>query len=132
MEQEIHFTKKLELPEAYIMLRDDGIVHVKFKQDVVIDIDTQMKLLDIYNDLLQHRLSPFLFEAEPGVTITKEARDNAHSIEDVSPLGWTAVLVKNIAHALIANFYLKVNKPKRPYKVFHSREEALEWLKQFA
>lgn len=122
---------EIDLPEARIRHASDGIVYVKFKKDLVIDVTVQMHLLGVYNKMLDHKLTPFLFEAEEGVTITKEARDNAGSIEDISPLGFTAVVVKNIAHALIANFYLKVNKPKRPYKVFNDREAAISWLKQF-
>ncbi len=44
-------------------------------------------------------------------------------------LGATAVVVDTLAYKLIANFYLKFNKPKRPYKVFSKEEEAIKWLK---
>ena len=70
-----------------------------------------------------------MFFAAENVSLSKEARDNAVKIEDQSMLGATAVVVDTLAYKLIANFYLKFNKPKRPYKVFSKEEEAIKWLK---
>ncbi len=50
-------------------------------------------------------------------------------MENRSPVAATAVIVNSVPYTLIANFYLKFNKPKHPYKVFKNRNEALAWLK---
>lgn len=41
-----------------------------------------------------------------------------------------AIVIRNLAQKIIADFYLKVNKPKKPTKIFYSVEKALEWIKE--
>ena len=42
-----------------------------------------------------------------------------------------AFVIKSLAQKILANFYLKINKPERPTKFFNKKEEALDWLKQY-
>ena len=130
MEQAINDIKKIDIPEAHITYGEDGIVYVRFKANVVVDVPLQMKLLELYNGFLTKRV-PFLFEAEEGATINKEARDNSRNIEHLVPFKATAVVVDNLAQAMVANFYMKFNKPGHPYKVFNKRADAIQWLKQY-
>lgn len=123
--------KEINLPEASIALREDGIVHVHYHKDTVLDIPLQLRMLDAFNELTETKLTPFLFTASDGVNVTPEARDNAIKTEENTPCYGTAVIVANTAYLLIANFYLRVNKPKRPYRVFKNEEAAIEWLKTF-
>jgi len=124
------FQKQILLDEASITLID-GIVYVRYNKDVTIDIELQAKSLEAFNEITDSKLTPFLFEADEGVSVTKEARDNAVIQEERTPCKATAVVVQNIAYAMVANFYLKFNKPKRPYKVFNNKQEAVDWLKLF-
>jgi len=39
-----------------------------------------------------------------------------------------AIVISNFAQKLIADFYLKFNKPPMPTKIFKSKEKALEWI----
>jgi hypothetical protein len=39
-----------------------------------------------------------------------------------------AIVISNFAQKLIADFYLKFNKPAMPTKIFKSREKASEWI----
>lgn len=120
--------KEIDCKEANIAFKSNGIVYVLFKDDCVLDVDLQFRLLDSYNAITEGRLTPFIFLAAQNVTITKEARDNATSLESISPLGASAAIVTNLAYKLIANFYMRLNKPKRPFKTFSNEEEAVEWL----
>jgi len=131
MSSDLTVIKEVVLPELSVSLKSDGIVYVKYNQDVTLDIPLQAKSLEAFNEVTKKKLTPFLFEADLGISVTKEARDNAIVMEDQTPCKATAVLVQNIAYALIANFYMKFNKPKRPYKVFNNREEAVDWLKGY-
>jgi len=121
--------KQIVLPEGTVTLKTNGIIYVNYKKDTTVDIDVQTRMLNAFNEITEKKLTPFFIEAEDGVTVTKEARDNAIVIEESTPCKVTAVLVQNIAYAMIANFYVKFNKPKRPFKVFNKRDEAIEWLK---
>ncbi|MDX2174493.1 MAG: hypothetical protein SFY56_15425 [Bacteroidota bacterium] len=129
--EEIHTVSEIDFMEANIALKSNGIVYVLFKDHCVLDIDLQLKLLDAYNEITDFKKTPFMFFAGENVTITKEARDNATNLEDKSPLSATAIIISNLAYKLIAEFFIKFNKPKRPYKIFKNEKEAVEWLKQF-
>lgn len=39
-----------------------------------------------------------------------------------------AIVISNLAQKIIANFYIKFNKPKMPTKVFTSTDKAIEWI----
>lgn len=120
--------KQLDFPEVNIQLKSNGIVYVLFKDNCTLDIDLQMRLLDYYVDITEGKRMRFVFLAGDNVSITKEARDNAVLIEEKSMVGASAIIVTNLAYKIIANFYMKVNKPKRPLKAFANESDALEWL----
>lgn len=125
----IYTVKELDFEDVNIQRKSNDIVYVTFKDDCNLDIPLQMRLLDYYRDITDGKLMHFMFFAAENVSLSKEARDNAVKIEDQSMLGATAVVVDTLAYKLIANFYLKFNKPKRPYKVFSKEDEAITWLK---
>jgi hypothetical protein len=121
----------IETQEATITLREDGIVHVHFNEGVEVTVQVQGKMYDIYNEICGNDHKPFLFTADEYVSVTKEARDNAIIMEAMYPGIATAVIAPSAAYKLLANFYLLVNKPKSPYKVFNNEEEAVKWLKMY-
>ncbi|MBC7383061.1 MAG: hypothetical protein H7296_08720 [Bacteroidia bacterium] len=125
----LYTISEIDLPEVNIQRKSNNIIYVLFKDNCALDINLQMRLLDHYNDIAGNKLMPFIFMAAENVSITKEARDNATKIEDRSMIGSSAVIVTTLPYKLIANFYLRFNKPKRPFKVFSNEEDAVKWLK---
>ena len=41
-----------------------------------------------------------------------------------------ALLVSNLGHRMVGNFYLRVKKPAINTRIFDDREMALEWLRE--
>lgn len=126
--EEIQIVKAIDYKSFTISLKSNGIVYVLFKDHCTIDVALQTKLQEFYRDITGGKLMPFIFLAAEYVSVTKEAKENAIHIEDKSMVGATAIIVNNLAYKLIASFYLKVNKPKRPYKVFSNESDAVKWL----
>lgn len=126
--QTLPIIKELDFPDVNLQLKSNDIVYVLFKDDCTLDIPLQLRLLDYYRDITKGKLMRFIFLAAENVSITKEARDNAILIEDQSMVGASALIVNNLAYKIIANFYMKVNKPKRPLKAFGNESDAIEWL----
>lgn len=124
----ITIIKEIEIPEAFIMLRSDGIIHVDYKKDTTLDVDLQVSMRKIYDELTLGIKTHFIFSAAEGFILTKEARENSSIIDATSPIAAYGIIANNLAYKLIANFYLKVNKPKVPYKLFTTVEEAVKWL----
>lgn len=126
----LHIIKELDYPDVNLQLKSNDIVYVLFKENCTLDIPLQLRLLDYYIDITERKLMRFIFLAADNVSVTKEARDNAILIEDKSMVGASALIINNLAYKIIANFYMKVNKPKRPLKAFGNEEDAIEWLKK--
>jgi hypothetical protein len=124
----IHTIKELDFPDVNLQRKSNDIVYVTFKDDCTLDIPLQLRLLNYYREITDGKLMHFIFMAAENVSITKEARDNAVKVEEQSMIGASAVVVDSLPYKLIANFYLKFNKPKRPYKVFSNEEGAVKWL----
>lgn len=120
--------KQVEIPEATITLRSDSIITVRYKRNVVLDVELQLRMRKIYAELTQGKKMNFVFSADLGFIVTKEARENAELLADSSPIKSYAILVNNIAYRLVANFYYKINKPKVPYKLFSTLEDAVHWI----
>lgn len=128
-EIEVKIIRQIELTEATLSLREDGIVVVFYHDNTVLDIPLQLKMADAFNQIANGIPTLFVFTAGEGVTITKEARDNALKLEDSTPIKASAVVADNLAYRIIANFFLKVQKPKGKYRVVANLEDAIKWLK---
>ncbi|MCB0479638.1 MAG: hypothetical protein KDC84_15835 [Crocinitomicaceae bacterium] len=120
--------KEVETDKLLVRLREDGIMHVHIKARVTVDIELQEEMLRIYDSMI-NGLHPFIFSAGEFLAITREAQKNAKKIEDQSPVGASALIVKGVAQKLIADFYYKIDPPKRPLKVFREIDKGVEWLK---
>ena len=113
-----------------VSLRTDGIVEVYIKPNTEINITLQKDMIRIYNELTNGKKAVFLFTAGEFVSITKEARIYAIRMEKNTPTFASAILVKNLGHKIIADFYYKVNRPKQPYRIFWNSDKAIDWLKE--
>ena len=125
----VSIIKEIKIEEATVKLRSDGIVHVYYHKNTLLDVKLQKKMLVIFNEITGIKKSSFIFEADEGLVLTKEARDNAITMEDKTPVIATAVVADNLAYRIVANFYIKVNKPKGAYRIVSSVEEGAKWLK---
>jgi len=71
-----------------------------------------------------------LVDGKANLSVSREARNYAASKEDRGAIA-TALLITSTANKLIGNFYINVNKPEIPTKIFSSEEKAVEWLGGF-
>ncbi|MBL7933816.1 MAG: hypothetical protein JNL60_18070 [Bacteroidia bacterium] len=120
--------KEVDIPEAVITLRSDNIIIVRYKPNTILDVELQLRMREIYKDLTNNRKMNFIFMADDGFSLTKEARENSEVIASTSPIKAYAIIVNNLAYRIIANFYYKINKPQVPYKSFSTVKEAINWL----
>lgn len=118
-----------ETEEVIVSLRADGIVHVYIKANTHISVEVQERMLAAYWEITTIN-RPFIFEADEFVSISKEARVNAQVIEERSPVSASALVITNLGQRIIADYYYRFNRPKRPLALFKSVEAALEWLKK--
>lgn len=128
MKQQDRLLRSIEIEEAIVGLRKDGIIHVYYKPRTEITVDLQARMMDVLNDITAKQRRPVIYQAGENCTVTKDARENAIRTEHLAPTMASVVYVNNLAHKIIAEFYYKFNKPKQPYKVVSDFDEGIEWL----
>ena len=123
-----HVLEIIDHEKVTVSKRNDNIIHVCFKPNTEITIEFQVELVNMYDQLTGGEKSLFIFEGGEFVSVTKEARENAILIEGSTPTKASAIVVRNLAQKIVADFYYKINKPKQPFKVFWSFEKGIHWL----
>lgn len=81
-------------------------------------------------DLGGGRRMQVIFDAGEEGLVDHDFRVYIASEESMEQLDRAAVVVTNTAQKLIGNFFMRVNKPSRPVKIFDHLEDAVEWLKK--
>lgn len=123
--------KTIQTVAGSVSLSEDGIEFVRFFDnrevvlaDVVAQIDAGHKLIG------QNVKLPVLVDISNIKTLSREARLYVtNSPESVSICKAVALLVGSPITSVIGNFFMGLNKPVYPLKLFNQLEEAVKWLK---
>jgi len=119
---------EFETNTTRVQFDEQGIMHVQFKagEDVVLK-----DVLDMYewkSEKLDGAKHYTVTTPEYGSTVDPEVRNWAQSPERAARIGADAFVVITLAHKLLANFYIKYNKPQHPTKVFSDNDTAMKWI----
>lgn len=124
------FRAEFETNTTRVQLDEEGIMHVQFKAGEDVVMDDMLPMHDWICEQLKGGKHFVLTVPEYGSTVDPEVRSWARSDERVMHIGADALVVKTLAHKLLANFYIKYNKPEHPTRVFSDEETALSWLRE--
>lgn len=122
---------KIALSHFEISLREDGIVEVYFKNNTELNLTVCKELSQAYDSLLEEKKYPLLHFSGDYVSVTNEAREYSVSERGLQYSKAEAYVFTTLGHRLIANFYIKINKPSVPTWFFKTKEAAVEWLQQY-
>lgn len=128
MVKEVTILKHVNHDLFTVQLRSDGIVHVHMKENAKVTVELQKFMEDAYNEVTKIK-RPFIISGDEFVSVTKEARQNADAMARRVPLMCSAIIVRNLAQKIIADYYYKFNKPPQPYKIFRTFDDGILWLK---
>lgn len=121
----------IDLDHSIIQFRDDGIVQVDFADELLLDVGECKELIRNYSTVLGDKKVPILHVVGKYMNVTKEAREFGASNEGLKHSIAEAYVLSSLAHKILANFYIKFNKPKVPTQFFKTKEEATIWLLTF-
>ncbi len=112
------------------MIIEDGIYKMYYHPLKELD-------LHIAKEVVKERISfkkgvayPSLFDIQQIENSTKEARDYMADEGNDLVLA-SAIVVGSPMLRMMANFFIMVNKPKNPTRMFTDYESALEWLEKY-
>ncbi len=113
------------------MWLEDGIIHGVYLPNTVVTLDVAKKCVEDRLKIANGRYYPSLVNLKNVAGEEKAAHDYYSSGEGIRYLIAGAFIVDSYLPALLANIYLKINKPKVPARLFNHEENALKWLEPF-
>lgn len=114
-----------------IFMRKDGFIQIQFENDFSGDVEDARNMISTMRQLKETPKCYMLVVYGDDNTFTKETREFIASDEVSELVAVDALVVKGLAMKIVGNGYLRINKPKRPTRLFNSPEVAVKWLQQF-
>ncbi len=113
-----------------MMFIEEGILHFYYKQIENLDQHVAEACVQARKAFTENKDYPCLVDVISIKNFTKEARDYFAN-EGNEGITANAILINSTVTKMMANFYIMVNKPQNPTRMFTDKKSALEWLKQF-
>lgn len=109
---------------------DDGILYTECFPDTVMTLEDGMESTRISAEMVNQVPRPLLCDLTNVVKMSQECRKHFAGKEHAETFSKAALIVTSPISRLIGNFFLGLNKPLKPTKLFNSKEEGLKWLRE--
>jgi hypothetical protein len=116
-------------PKFRIWLRADGIVQVVWALGDSMDFDDAVAVTEAMSALTGGRKSPILADARGGGPPERSSRAEFARRSDL--MSAVAIVVDTPLTRTMGNFFLAVNKPVAPTRLFEDEGPAVAWLSGF-
>lgn len=121
-----------EICEAFTLrLRSDGILHSHTSSSLEFNVESLKKFSQVMGRMLNYQKAPLLITLDEFAIPPVETREFWAKKEACPYASADAYIATNFGHKFIGNFYLKINKPGRPTRIFSNETDAIKWLKGF-
>ena len=118
-----------ELRTYYTWMGEDGIARTAVKKGAEIVLSDAMENSVAVNELKGPEQFVLIVDTREIKSITKEARDYFSLNGRESRVIAFAILIGSPLSAIIGNFFMGLNKPRVPVKLFTNEESAIKWCK---
>jgi hypothetical protein len=115
----------------YLYLRADGIMYVSISPEKEESVELVKEMVNKMGEMVDYKQVPMLARHEEFALPGRANREYWATREACPYSKADAFIIKSIAMQFIAKFYLKINKPERPTRMFTCETEAIKWLSTF-
>ena len=119
-----------ECPWFTVALRDDGILAYHPRPGLVLTHEVALQVLQVGRQIADGP-KPTLVLMQDMARVERAARAFLASEEYMRLCSQTALVVGSPVSRVIGNFFIGLNQPRYPYKLFDDPELAAEWLRGF-
>ena len=116
---------------ASVWLDNDGIIRSVLVPHAEVTLEGAEETAAAYQQVSQGIPRPLLTDSRLVKSVDRPSRIYGTSDAVASVVSALAVLIASPVSRIVGNFFLRVNKPPYPMRLFTSEEEAIEWLKGF-
>lgn len=117
-------------PWFTVVLRDDGILAFHPIPGLMITREVALQVLEV-GMLIADAPKPTMVLMQDMARVDRDARAFFASEEYMRLCSQTALVVGSPVSRVIGNFFVGLNRPRYPYKIFDDPELAAEWLRGF-
>ena len=121
----------IETRNHKVWREDNGIVRVLPAAGTETTLDEAKGALAAQSKVGGDKSRPTLADIRKLKGITREAREYLSGKDAQETMSALAILIGSPVSRVIGNFFLGLNKPSFPTRLFTSEEEAVKWLKGF-
>lgn len=108
----------------------DNILYTECFPNTVMTLDDGRESTRISAELVNYVPRPLLCDLTNLVKMTQDCRRHFAGPEHATTFSYCALIVTSPISRIIGNFFLGLNKPLKPTRLFNSKEEGLKWLKE--
>lgn len=121
--------KEIYTSKCRATLLEPGLIENKVLDGYTLETDDVLELKKVNVELTNDDTYAVLVIFGHLTEVSQSARELIASKEFQRKTVAKALLVTNIGHRLLGNFYLSVNKPSIKTKLFTDRYSAIDWLR---
>lgn len=108
---------------------NDGIVRTKIKSGSNVTIDEAKENSEAVNSLYTGEKFPLLIDSRGIKSMTREARNQFSAKDRETNTNAFAIIIDSSLSKVIGNFFMGINKPAVPTRLFDNEIDAEKWLK---
>ncbi len=120
-----------ELSVFWTWMGDDGICRTKTKPQAEITLKEAMENSIAVNSFYKNKKFPLLVDARDVKTMAKEARKHFSTNGRETKITCMAIMVRSPLSRVVGNFFMGLNKPIVPARLFDDEQDAVDWLKNY-
>lgn len=109
-------------------LRPDGIVCTKVKHGSEVKLAHAVENTATVTKILEGITAPLLIDSRGIKSMEQEARNHFTTKNRKTHTTAFAILIESPLSKVIGNFFIGINKPAVPTKLFVDEKEAIKWL----
>jgi hypothetical protein len=121
-------TTTIETRTETISRDDEGILRCKIKRTAVHTLEDAKENVRATAQLSNGARLPLILDARSTPSLSREARAYYTGEENAKVVRATAMIIDSTVGKIIGNFFIRVNRPPFPIRLFSTEASAHAWL----
>lgn len=125
---EMSVKDSVNLEKAVLYWLGDDVLKIQFREHIDMDRDDIVRLQEPKARLAAGREYYMLIISPKFANVSKEAREYSATPEANVGAIAKAIVTRSLGLRLIVSFFISVNKPPIPHRIFGNEADALRWI----
>ena len=121
----------IEITAFWTWMGEDGICRTKTKPLAEISIKEAIENSVAVSSFYRGKKFPLLIDARNIKYMEREARNHFSTNGRDTKINCFAIMVKSPLSRMVGNFFMGLNKPSIPARLFDKETDAIKWLKEY-